>query len=60
MGYANSSIVDHVIYILLTCVLTGPVQTTVEDFWQMIWQEDGGKIVMLANLIEEGKVSETL
>ncbi|XP_060591084.1 receptor-type tyrosine-protein phosphatase alpha-like [Ruditapes philippinarum] len=33
----------------------GPTKNTVADFWWMVWQEDTSKIVMLTNLIEEGK-----
>ncbi len=33
----------------------GPVVTTVEDFWLMVWQENCYAIVMLCQLLEEGK-----
>ncbi|XP_060602369.1 receptor-type tyrosine-protein phosphatase T-like [Ruditapes philippinarum] len=33
----------------------GPTKNTVADFWWMVWQEDTSKIVMLTNLIEEGR-----
>ena len=35
---------------------TGPNKITLKDFWQLVWQNKVGKIVMLTNLVEEGKV----
>lgn len=35
----------------------GPLDHTVNDFWRMVWQCDCGKIVMLTNVFEEGKVN---
>ena len=37
----------------------GPVPATTGDFWRMIWEQDVGKIVMLANVFEAGKVTFT-
>ncbi|XP_060599714.1 uncharacterized protein LOC132753277 isoform X2 [Ruditapes philippinarum] len=34
----------------------GPVDSTVNDFWRMIFQKDCGRIVMLTNLFEECKM----
>lgn len=34
----------------------GPMPSTVDDFWHMIWVEGCGKIVMLTSLFEQGKV----
>lgn len=35
----------------------GPTQTTIEDFWQMCFEQDVKLIVMLTSLEEKGKVS---
>ncbi|KAK2181764.1 hypothetical protein NP493_383g04081 [Ridgeia piscesae] len=34
----------------------GPKDTTIEDMWRMIWQENSNIILMLANLRENGRV----
>jgi protein tyrosine phosphatase len=34
----------------------GPKPSTVNDFWSMIWQEGVTVIVMVANILEDGKV----
>lgn len=33
----------------------GPVEKTVNDFWRMVWQEEVCKLIMAANLVEDGK-----
>ncbi|KAK2140502.1 hypothetical protein LSH36_1334g00025 [Paralvinella palmiformis] len=35
--------------------ISGPFDTTVVEFWRMIWQEDSNRIVMVANIEESGK-----
>lgn len=34
----------------------GPKNNSLEDFWRMIWQENIRFIVMLTNVVENGKV----
>ena len=36
---------------------TGPLNTTVPEYWKMIWQNKATKIVMVTNLVEKGRVS---
>lgn len=38
--------------------IVGPNRHTVADLWRMVWQERVDSIVMLANLVEDGKVSQ--
>ena len=39
----------------MICLL-GPMTNTVDELWKMVWQYDCGKIVMLTNIVEDGKV----
>ena len=36
--------------------IPGPKKITLNDFWQMIWQESVDKIVMITQLTEGAKV----
>ena len=34
----------------------GPLPGTKDDFWSMVWQENARTIVMLTQLVENGKI----
>ena len=34
----------------------GPKPNTLDDFWEMVWNENSSIIVMLCNCVEKGKV----
>jgi len=36
----------------------GPMINTVNDFWQMVWQEDSPVIVMITKLKEKNEVQQ--
>ena len=38
----------------------GPMETTVEDFWRMVWDNNTDIIVMATNFTERGIVSRTV
>ncbi|XP_071799486.1 receptor-type tyrosine-protein phosphatase T-like [Asterias amurensis] len=53
--YINASYIDGYKHEAKYIACQGPNQTSVNDMWRMIWQEQVGKTVMLTNLVEKGK-----
>ena len=43
-------------YYQVLLFLTGPKESTVEDMWQMVWQTNANRIVMVTKLTEDGMV----
>ena len=38
----------------------GPKQSTINDFWSMVWEQGSTIIIMLTNIKEKGKVCQML
>ncbi|XP_033636809.1 receptor-type tyrosine-protein phosphatase F-like [Asterias rubens] len=53
--YINACYIGGYKYDAKYIACQGPNQTTVNDMWRMVWQERVGKIIMLTNLVENGK-----
>ncbi|KAL9950690.1 hypothetical protein ACROYT_G043229 [Oculina patagonica] len=54
--YINASYIPTYDEVSMCYIATqGPTSATISDFWRMIWQEKSLTIVMLTNLVEQGK-----
>ncbi|XP_076089842.1 receptor-type tyrosine-protein phosphatase alpha-like [Mytilus galloprovincialis] len=56
--YINASFINGYGEVKKYIAAQGPLESTINDFWRMIWQYDCGKIVILTNVFELGKVRE--
>ncbi|XP_054710382.1 receptor-type tyrosine-protein phosphatase T-like [Uloborus diversus] len=53
--YINASYVDGYRRPREYIVTQGPLDNTIDDFWRMVWQENSPVIVMVTDLVENGK-----
>ncbi|XP_067664851.1 receptor-type tyrosine-protein phosphatase kappa-like isoform X2 [Haliotis asinina] len=55
-GYINASYIKGVGSLQQFIAAQGPFLRVVPDFWRMIWDTESRQIVMLTNIIEDGKM----
>ncbi|XP_056020375.1 uncharacterized protein LOC125670205 [Ostrea edulis] len=54
--YINANYVDSMDERKKYVATQGPKSSTVVDLWRLVWQENVNQIIMLTNIIEDGKV----